>query len=49
MSQYRRPTKEAQQRPHEFSRIIVCAALSASVASESDGKSILPYYRDTES
>ena len=25
-SQYRRPMKEARKRPHEFSRIIVCAA-----------------------
>ncbi len=24
-SQYRRPTKDAQKRPHKFSRIIVCA------------------------
>src|SRR5438270_414469 len=26
MSQFRRPTKDAKRRPHEFSRIIVCAA-----------------------
>ncbi|HEY7419492.1 MAG TPA: recombinase family protein, partial [Ktedonobacteraceae bacterium] len=26
MGQFRRPTKEAKRRPHEFSRVIVCAA-----------------------
>ena len=48
-SQYRRPTKGAQKRPHEFSRIIVCAACSRPlrVTYGSSSKDGLPYYRDT--
>jgi DNA invertase Pin-like site-specific DNA recombinase len=43
--QYRRPTKEAQRRAHEFSRIIVCAACRRPLrASAYPGQT---YYRDT--
>src|SRR5258708_23633431 len=45
-SQYRRPTKEAQKRPHEFSRIIVCAACRRPLR-VGFGSNSLPYYRDT--
>ena len=45
-SQYRRPRKEAQKRPHEFSRIIVCAACQRHLR-VSFGSKGLPYYRDT--
>ena len=47
--QYRRPTKAARKRPHEFSRIIVCATClrPLRVTFGNAGKSILPYYRDT--
>ena len=44
--QYRRPTKEARRRPHEFSRIIVCAACLRQLRVGVGGNS-LPYYRDT--
>lgn len=44
-SQYRRPTKEAQKRPHEFSRIIVCAACRRPLrVTKSDQ---IHYYSDT--
>lgn len=44
-SQYRRPTKEAQKRPHEFSRIIVCAACHRPLrVTKSDQ---IHYYSDT--
>ncbi len=48
-AQYHRPTKEAQRRPHEFSRIIVCAACRRPlrVTFGNTKKNILPYYRDT--
>ncbi len=48
-SQYRRPTKEAQKRPHEFSRVIVCAGClrSLRVTFGNVNKNFLPYYRDT--
>jgi len=43
--QYRRPRQEAQRRPHEFSRIIVCAACRRPLrVARGDG---IPYYRDT--
>lgn len=43
--QYRRPRKEAQRRPHEFSRIIVCAACRRPLrVGLGDG---ISYYRDT--
>ncbi len=45
-SQYRRPTKEAQKRPHEFSRIIVCAACRRPLR-VTFGSNGLPHYRDT--
>lgn len=45
-SQYRRPRKEAQKRPHEFSRIIVCAACLRPLR-VTFGSNGLPYYRDT--
>ena len=47
--QYRRPTKEAQRHPHEFSRIIVCAACRRPlrVTFGNVNKNFLPYYRDT--
>ena len=45
MSQFRRPTKEAQRRPHEFSRIIVCAACRRPLrVMHPKG---IPYYKDT--
>ncbi len=44
-SQYRRPTKEAQKRPHEFSRIIVCTACRRPLR-VTKGDSI-HYYSDT--
>jgi DNA invertase Pin-like site-specific DNA recombinase len=44
--QYRRPMKEARRRPHEFSRIIVCAACLRQLRVGVGGNS-LPYYRDT--
>jgi len=44
--QYRRPTREAQKRPHEFSRIIVCAACMRPLRVK--GASDTPkYYVDT--
>lgn len=45
-AQYRRPMKEAQKRPHEFSRIIVCAACRRPLR-VGFGSNSLPYYRDT--
>lgn len=46
MSQFRRPTKEAQRRPHEFSRIIVCAGCRRPLrVALSHGA--VAYYRDT--
>jgi len=45
-SQYRRPTKEALKRPHEFSRIIVCAACRRPLRVKRGGPG-LPYYVDT--
>jgi len=45
MSQFRRPTKEAQRRPHEFSRIIVCAACRRRLRVMLPNG--VPYYRDT--
>src|SRR5712691_4532126 len=45
-SQYRRPTKEARKRPHEFSRIIVCAACLRQLRVGVGGNG-LPCYRDT--
>lgn len=45
MRQFHRPTKEAQQRPHEFSRIIVCAACRRRLrVMPVHG---VPYYKDT--
>lgn len=48
-AQYRRPTKDVQKRPHEFSRIIVCAACRRPlrVTFGNVNKNFLPYYRDT--
>ncbi len=48
-AQYRRPTKEAQKRPHEFSRVIVCAACyrPLRVKHGGSGDNPLPYYVDT--
>ncbi len=47
-SQFRRPTKDAQKRPHEFSRIIVCATCMRPlrVTFGNVNKNYLPYYRD---
>ena len=45
MSQFRQPTKEAQRRPHEFSRIIVCAACRRPLRVMLPKG--IPYYRDT--
>jgi AcrR family transcriptional regulator len=45
MSQFRRPTKEAKRRPHEFSRIIVCAACRRPLRVMLPNG--VPYYRDT--
>jgi transposase len=44
-SQYRRPTKEAQKRPHEFSRIIVCAACRRPLCVTKSDQ--IHYYSDT--
>jgi hypothetical protein len=44
-SQYRRPTKEAQKRPHEFSRIIVCAACRRPLRVTKSDR--IHYYSDT--
>jgi site-specific DNA recombinase len=43
--QYRRPRAEAQRRPHEFSRIIVCAACRRALRATPYKKE--GYYRDT--
>jgi DNA invertase Pin-like site-specific DNA recombinase len=43
--QYRRPTKEAQRRPHEFSRIIICAACRRPLRVTLPKG--IPYYHDT--
>jgi transposase len=44
-NQYRRPRKEAQRQPHEFSRIIVCAACRCPLrVTTSD---TIPYYSDS--
>ena len=45
MSQFRRPTKDAQRRPHEFSRIIVCAACRRPLRVMLPRG--IPYYKDT--
>ncbi len=45
MSQFRRPTKDAQRRPHEFSRIIVCAACRRPLRVMLPKG--IPYYKDT--
>lgn len=46
MSQFRRPTKEAQRHPHEFSRIIVCAGCRRPLrVTLSHGA--VAYYKDT--
>ncbi len=43
--QYRRPSQDKQRQPHEFSRIIVCAACRRPLrVARGDG---VPYYRDT--
>ena len=47
MGQYRRPSKVAQRNPHEFSRIIVCAACRRSLRVATSGG--WRYYRDTSS
>ncbi|GCE20039.1 recombinase family protein [Dictyobacter kobayashii] len=44
-SQYRRPTKGAQRRPHEFSRIIVCAACRRPLRIILPNG--IPYYQDS--
>lgn len=44
-SQYRRPTKDAQRRPHEFSRIIVCAGCRRPLRVTLPKG--IPYYKDT--
>ncbi len=44
--QYRRPTREAQRRAHEFSRIIVCASCRRPLRVQ-NYPSDLVYYRDT--
>lgn len=44
-SQYRRPRKEAQRRPHEFSRMIVCAACRRPLRVMLPRG--IPYYKDT--
>jgi transposase len=44
-SQYRRPRKEALQQPHEFSRIIVCAACRRPLRVTTTDN--IPYYSDT--
>jgi DNA invertase Pin-like site-specific DNA recombinase len=45
MSQFRRPTEEAQRRPREFSRIIVCAACRRRLRVMLPKG--VPYYKDT--
>jgi site-specific DNA recombinase len=45
MSQFRRPTREAQRRPHEFSSIIVCAACRRRLRIVLPNG--IPYYKDT--
>jgi hypothetical protein len=45
-SKYRRPRKDAQKRPHEFSRIIVCAVCRRPLR-VSLGSNSVPYYCDT--
>jgi transposase-like protein len=45
LSQYHRPTKEAQRRPHEFSRIIVCASCRRPLRVMLPKG--IPYYKDT--
>lgn len=49
MGQYRRPSKVAQRNPHEFSRIIVCAACHRPLRVAAGGKAGWRYYRDTSS
>ncbi|EFH89877.1 hypothetical protein [Ktedonobacter racemifer] len=44
-SQIHRPTKEAQRRPHEFSRIIVCAACRRPLRVMIPKG--IPYYKET--
>lgn len=44
-AQYRRPTKEVKRHPHEFSRIIVCAACRRPLRVMLPGG--VPYYKDT--
>jgi DNA invertase Pin-like site-specific DNA recombinase len=46
-SQYQRPTKDALRRPHEFSRIIVCAACGRPLRVKHGGDNNLYYYADT--
>jgi DNA invertase Pin-like site-specific DNA recombinase len=46
-SQYRRPTKEAKKRSHEFSRIIVCATCLRPLRVKRGGDNDLSYYVDT--
>jgi len=46
-AQYRRPRREAQRQPHEFSRIIVCAACRRSLRVMLPNG--VPYYKDTSS
>ena len=45
MSQFRRPTKEAKRRPHEFSRMIVCAVCRRPLRVFLPKG--IPYYKDT--
>jgi DNA invertase Pin-like site-specific DNA recombinase len=45
-SQYLLPRKESQKRPHEFSKVIVCAACRRTLRIGLGGNR-LPYYRDT--
>jgi hypothetical protein len=49
MGQYRRPSRVAQHNPHEFSRIVVCAACLRPLRVASGGQDGLRYYRDTSS
>lgn len=46
-AQYRRPRKEAVRRPHEFSRIIVCAACRRPLRVTALGNDGVAYYKDT--
>ncbi len=46
-AQYRRPRREAQRQPHEFSRIIVCAACRRPLRVMLPNG--VPYYKDTSS